>query len=195
MVDGRRFLCKGGKLLTGKALEESASTLKRWSIQAGRTGERVAPDFLKHAADAPEAALKKAARVEAANDVIDDAYRVAANRKTVAESFISRHMIDMNNAPPSSVKTSLGFNRNGPWFWRELLKKNGEMFSEANKRLIRQGKSPIVDDEWLKFNPQHGEYLGDKLIHHHIDQGRFASGLPERLHRQLFPWLHSRTTN
>lgn len=101
----------------------------------------------------------------------------------------------MNNAPASSAKNALGFSRNGPWFWRQLLKQNDTMFSEANKRLIRQGKSPIVDDEWLKFNPQHKDYLGDKLIHHHIDQGRFASGLPERLHQVLFELLHSRITN
>ena len=33
---------------------------------------------------------------------------------------MSRHAIDMTNAPVSSVRNALGFQRNGPWFWRQL---------------------------------------------------------------------------
>ena len=55
------------------------------------------------------------------------------------------------------------------------------MFSAANLRRIKQGRSPLVDDAWVKFNPKHAGHLGDKLIYHHIDQGRFASGLPESI--------------
>lgn len=100
----------------------------------------------------------------------------------------------MTNAPAASARNALGFQRNGPWFWRQLRMQKPEMFSQANQRAIRQGRSPIVDDKWVKFNPQHADYLGEKLIHHHIDQGRFASGLPESIHQQLLDLLHNRTT-
>jgi len=118
----------------------------------------------------------------------------AIARKLEAESFISRHAIDMTNAPASSARNALGFQRNGPWFWRQLRTQKPDMFSADNLRRIRNRQAPIVDEAWVRHNPQHADFLGDKLIHHHIDQGRFASGLPESIHQQLFDLLHNRTT-
>jgi hypothetical protein len=67
------------------------------------------------------------------------------------------------------------------------------MFSPENLRRIKNREAPIVDETWLKYNQQHASYLDDKLIHHHIDQGRMASGLPETIHQKLFELLHRRT--
>jgi len=117
-----------------------------------------------------------------------------SKQKKAAEALISRHAVDMNNAPVSSDFTSLGFKRNGPWFWRQLLAAMPEMFSAKNTRAIKAGRSPKVDATWLKFNSQHKKYLNDKLVHHHIDQGRFASGIPETVHHDLYALLHTRTT-
>lgn len=122
-----------------------------------------------------------------------NAPRTFAQRVSDAESLISRHAIDMTNAPVNSASNALGFQRNGPWFWRQLRDQKPEIFSPVNLRRIKQGRSPLVDETWLKHNPQHAGYLDDKLIHHHIDQGRMASGLPETIHQELFDLLHRRT--
>jgi len=95
-----------------------------------------------------------------------------------------------DNAPISSLKTALGYNRNGPWFWRQMAKEAPEMFSPQNMRLIKAGKSPIVDSTWIKYNPTHQSFLGEKLIHHHIDQLNWATGLPESIHIKLDNILH-----
>jgi HNH/Endo VII superfamily nuclease toxin with a HHH motif len=95
----------------------------------------------------------------------------------------------MTNAP-GKAKNAAGFPRNGPWFWRQMLKNNPEMFSDANKAAIRAGKSPVVDDTWINYNPTHQSFTGDKLIHHHIDQGPIASGLPETIHQGWHGELH-----
>ncbi len=50
--------------------------------------------------------------------------------------------VDMLKAPPSSRKNAAGFPRNGPWFWRQLRKKNPAHFSEANN--VRISMSTIT---------------------------------------------------
>jgi hypothetical protein len=133
--------------------------------------------------------------VAASGVLVHNAVPAVPCPKTVAEQHISRHVIDMNNAPAKSDLTALGFKRNGPWFWRQLRQKTPELFSDGNKRAIAKGRSPVVDETWVKYNPQHASQMGEKLVHHHIDQGRFASGLPESLHESLFKWLHNRTVD
>jgi hypothetical protein len=112
-----------------------------------------------------------------------------------AESLISRHAIDMTNAPIKSARNALGFQRNGPWFWRQLRDQKPELFSPENLRRIKNREAPIIDETWLKYNPHHADYIGNRLVHHHIDQGRMASGLPEAIHKELFDLLHRRTLN
>ena len=96
----------------------------------------------------------------------------------------------MSNAPVRGKLTSLGHVRNGPWFWNKMLEKYPEFFSPDNIALIKLGKSPYVDDVWLKYNPTQISYKGDKLIHHHVEQGAKATGVPEKLHRGMFDLLH-----
>jgi RHS repeat-associated protein len=98
--------------------------------------------------------------------------------------------IDMSNAPGSKVNAA-GHPRNGPWFWKKMLEKHPEMFSDDNVRSIRSGKSPVVDSDWVKHNPTHADYKGGKLVHHHIDQGKTATGIPESAHRKFNKTLHT----
>jgi hypothetical protein len=98
--------------------------------------------------------------------------------------------IDMTNAPGSKLNAA-GHPRNGPWFWRKMLEKHPGMFSENNARTIKSGKSPVVDSDWVKHNPTHADYKGGKLIHHHIDQGKTATGIPEAAHRKFNKTLHT----
>ncbi len=98
--------------------------------------------------------------------------------------------IDMQNAPAGSGSNAAGYPRNGPWFWRQMLSEHPEMFSQDNAAEIRGGRSPRIDDKWIDFNPSHAAYKGDKLIHHHINQGNMATGIPEQVHRQFSSELH-----
>ncbi|WP_223302356.1 RHS repeat-associated core domain-containing protein [Flavobacterium branchiophilum] len=115
-------------------------------------------------------------------------------KQTVAE-LASGYKIDMNNAPQGSNTNAKGFKSNGPWFWRQVRNSHPEMFSEINKKNIAKGKSPIVDDTWVKHNPSSANYMKDKLVHHHIDQGRFAVGIPEQAHVGMTKQLHNRSAS
>jgi RHS repeat-associated protein len=105
------------------------------------------------------------------------------------ESFFGK-IIDMSEAPDSSAITALGFKRNATWFWRQMLKNYPEMFSLKNQRLIKQGRSPIIDETWIEFNEAYKIFPDNKLIHHHIYQGNYATPIPEQLHLELYKILH-----
>jgi hypothetical protein len=110
---------------------------------------------------------------------------------SVPESYINRrYVIDMTAAPPGSKTNAAGFPRNGPWFWRKLLQAHPEMFSDVNRRAIGKSRAPSVDELWVKYNPEHSSFAGDKLIHHHIDQGSTASAIPELIHFEWYKSLH-----
>jgi hypothetical protein len=91
--------------------------------------------------------------------------------------------VNMRGAPAGSATNAAGFARNGPWFWRQMLNEHPEMFSDLNKALIKRGRSPLIDDTWIRSNPTHQSFKGDRLIHHHINQGSRACALPEIVHR------------
>jgi hypothetical protein len=110
--------------------------------------------------------------------------------KTVRVYFNTKLKIDMRGAPAGSAKTMHGDPRNGPWFWRQMLEKHPEMFSEVNKIRIRKGTSPHIDEQWVQSNPTHKEFMDKKLIHHHIDQGPVATPLPEPIHQAHHGVLH-----
>lgn len=97
--------------------------------------------------------------------------------------------VDMSNAPARSVNAA-GHPRNGPWFWRKMLQQHPEMFDEANRIRIRNKQSPHINETWIKHSPSHAAYEG-KLVHHHIDQGKIATGIPEAAHRKHFSDLHT----
>jgi hypothetical protein len=111
--------------------------------------------------------------------------------KALVDKLIdTRFTVDMKNAPDGSAENAAGHPRNGPWFWRELLKKHPEVFDSENSVAIRAGRAPVVNAKWVKILPNYRPYLKDKLVHHHIDQGRIAAPLPESVHRQYHAELH-----
>ena len=71
-----------------------------------------------------------------------------------------------------------------------MLEAHPEQFSEANVAEIRQGRSPSADGQWIKSNPTHAAYEGNKLIHHHVNQGKMAVGIPNQVHLDFFSKLH-----
>lgn len=114
----------------------------------------------------------------------------AGSDNTAAKFYENKPKIDMNSAPLGSAQNAAGYARNGPWFWRQMLKNNPEMFSPENIVNIKAGKSPVVDNVWIKYNSVDASYLGNKLVHHHIDQNNMAAGIPEKVHYDYFSELH-----
>lgn len=108
---------------------------------------------------------------------------------TVEIFYKTAPKIDMRGAPAGSALNAAGYERNGPWFWRQVLKSNPEMFSSSNVVNVKAGLSPIIDDVWVASNPSSAGYTG-KLIHHHIDQKNMAVGIPEKVHLNFFKELH-----
>jgi hypothetical protein len=96
--------------------------------------------------------------------------------------------VDMSKAPARSL-TATGYPRNGPWFWKEMLAKHPEMFDKANQIRIRSNQAPHINETWLKYNPSHAAFEG-KLVHHHINQGKMATGIPEQAHRSFNKQFH-----
>lgn len=88
-------------------------------------------------------------------------------------------------------KTSIGYLRNPVIFWKGYLNKFGDDLSLANKKLISQNRSPIVDETWVKAYPKHRPFMGDTLIHHHVHHGSQAVPLPKTLHVENSKIFHA----
>ena len=109
----------------------------------------------------------------------------------IPESYMkSDAVIDMSTAPVSSATNAAGSPRNGPWFWRQMVETHPEYFDAANTARIRGNRSPVINDTWVESFPTHKGLLGDKLIHHHINQGKIATPLPETIHLKWSKDLH-----
>ncbi len=110
--------------------------------------------------------------------------------------YITSTPVNMTGAPASHGLTVKGAPRNYNYFWKQLATARPEMFSPANRNALKgnPAKAPIVDDQWIKFNPTHAPYKGGKLIHHHDQQGFLAYALPEKVHQKWTARLHSLRT-
>lgn len=54
--------------------------------------------------------------------------------------------------------------------------------STENIERINARRSPVVDDDWLMVYPEHSAYRGDVIVHHHVEQGRYAIPVPRSAH-------------
>jgi RHS repeat-associated protein len=78
--------------------------------------------------------------------------------------------------------TANGGIRNKDEFWALWIALHPETISLGNKWKIENGYAPEVDDVWTNAFPQHKPFKGDKLHHHHVDQGPFAIPVPASTH-------------
>ncbi|SJZ93246.1 RHS repeat-associated core domain-containing protein [Sediminibacterium ginsengisoli] len=111
----------------------------------------------------------------------------------MAKYWSGQPLINMTPAPARGTNAA-GVPRNANWFFKQQLAANPEMFSEANKIKIKINRNPVVDAQWIKHNPAATKYLGERLIHHHIEGGELAAAIPEKLHRDAFSELHPYVT-
>lgn len=81
-----------------------------------------------------------------------------------------------------SGANAAGWERNAKVHFSKLLEKNPEYWSERNTQLIKKGLAPEVDEQFAEHFSQYGDYLEDRLIHHHIGGGGQAVAVPESLH-------------
>jgi hypothetical protein len=88
----------------------------------------------------------------------------------------------------SGTQTLNGGIRNARQFWSQWSDAYPETLSGANVARIQMGQSPIVDDTWISEFPEHADYSGETLIHHHLDYGPDAIPLPGSVHSQQPGW-------
>ncbi len=94
--------------------------------------------------------------------------------RTINMPYIGSHLDNTNAA---------GFLRDKVKFGKEYLEKFPETMSVNNIEKIKNNLSPIVDEQWIKFNPNHKTFLGQTLEHHHINNAGTAAYIPRDLHR------------
>jgi YD repeat-containing protein len=79
-----------------------------------------------------------------------------------------------------------GFPRDAGQFWKQWAAQNPGSLSTGNRYLVdnysRLKVSPRVDDTWIKTFPEHGNYFGDVLVHHHVNFGRYTIPVPGKTH-------------
>ena len=106
------------------------------------------------------------------------------------DELYSTPAIDMNYAPPRTPLNSAGYPRSSAWYFRNLLKLKPEYFDKSNVNLINKGKVPIINEQWVLHHPKHAEWIGQKLVHHHINQENWAVAIPETAHKLYFSEIH-----
>lgn len=106
----------------------------------------------------------------------------AVDPRLIADKRLVVEMPYVGKGGSSSV--SLGFNRNHKYYWKEIVARHPEAFSEENRIAIRQGKIPAVDHTFLSVFPQYEgpDLSGRRLFHHHIGGGTEAFAVPAPLH-------------
>ena len=77
---------------------------------------------------------------------------------------------------------SQGWKRDSKYFFKNLQAKHPEIFSKKNTIRIKNGKTPEVDDKFIKYFPQYKDNKGEILRHHHIGGGGQAMPIPDTLH-------------
>lgn len=76
-----------------------------------------------------------------------------------------------------------GYKRDAVDFWKKYSSLYPEVLSKNNIARINGKLSPIVDKQWIKYNPKHKSFLGETIEHHHLNNTDITVGIPKSLHR------------
>ncbi|MFA9374216.1 MAG: hypothetical protein ACERKK_08665 [Poseidonibacter sp.] len=93
--------------------------------------------------------------------------------RTIKMPYLGSHLDNTNAA---------GFLRDSSKFAKQYAENFSETLSKFNLERCQNGLAPIVDKQWLKFNPNHTTFIGQKLQHHHINNTNIAAYVPQGLH-------------
>jgi len=120
-----------------------------------------------------------------------------AKSSPIQESPFQIHLNPNTRTGPMAIDTSLftsgkktlnGGLRNRTQFWSSWADEFAETLSKKNMAMIDGGKSPVVDNVWLNTFPEFENYLGEKIIHHHLNYGKMAVPLPQSVHSLQPGW-------
>lgn len=104
-------------------------------------------------------------------------YDIDYNKKLI----VNMEFMGQENNQKSYVN-SYGWKRDSRHYFKQLLQDNPKFFCEENKQAIEDGMSPVCDRVFINSFPEYKDFLGDKLIHHHIGEDGQAVALPAGLH-------------
>ncbi|MFG5382808.1 DUF6862 domain-containing protein [Yoonia sp. R2-816] len=82
----------------------------------------------------------------------------------------------------SGATTANGGTRNSRQFWNSWSNKSNNGLSQANQTAVANGRAPVVDDDWLRVFPEHSDFRGQQIVHHHMDYGQYAIPVPRGAH-------------
>jgi RHS repeat-associated protein len=90
-------------------------------------------------------------------------------------------------APTGTNTTRLGVKRTNPADWRQLRDTwdqagLGDILSDANRGAIAKGRTPVVDQAWIRHFPGDASLLGEKIPMHHIGGTPITVPLPASRH-------------
>ncbi|QNK76022.1 hypothetical protein H7F36_18150 [Variovorax sp. PAMC28562] len=72
--------------------------------------------------------------------------------------------------------------RNSSQFWKAWTDQIPQSLSPGNAMRAADGLAPKIDSTWVSTFPEHMSFMGDALIHHHVDFGAYASPVPAATH-------------
>ncbi len=83
--------------------------------------------------------------------------------------------------------TRLGVRRTNPADWRQLRNLwdktgYGDILSEANRKAIAAGRTPLVDEQWIKYFPGDEALMNEQIPMHHIGGTPITVPLPASRH-------------
>lgn len=102
-----------------------------------------------------------------------------------------RTAVNMDNVVGASGTNAFGFPSGSNAYFRELMRQNPQMFSSDNQARVNvQRVAPIVDAQWIQYNPTHQTFRGEALGHHHWMQGNIAVAIPTSVHQTWYRTFH-----
>ncbi len=72
--------------------------------------------------------------------------------------------------------------RNSNYYFKMLLEKHPEYFSNQNIDLINNCRNPICDEQFVKYFDSYKAHIGETLVHHHIGGDGQAVAVPKSWH-------------
>ena len=91
-------------------------------------------------------------------------------------------IVDMPLTDNHKKGNAEGWLRDRSFYFKEIMSRNPDAISIPNQLRIKSGYNIKVDETFIKAYPEYAPFLGDKLFHHHIGDGRQAIAIPAALH-------------
>jgi filamentous hemagglutinin len=115
-----------------------------------------------------------------------------SNVSPMPASYVNmRTAVNMDNVVGASGTNAFGFPSGSNAYFRELMRQNPQMFSADNQARVNvQRVAPVVDAQWIQYNPTHQSFSGETLVHHHWMQGNIAVAIPTSVHQQWYRTFH-----